>query len=190
MFSTIKPFKEGRCKCCGKNGRIRSGLCIDGPVSCYKKDQVARYKAKLKRSVRRPAGLQEKPLSSLIKLAETLFNFYIRSRDRQGNTFTCISCGNKLPVSQLQAGHYLPAGSNAAVRFNEDNVHGQCRECNCDKHGNREAYRRGLIGKIGEDRVLALEQQAKVFYKYDRAELGEVISRYREISKAVKAVNQ
>ncbi|WP_372587899.1 recombination protein NinG [Vibrio parahaemolyticus] len=39
------------------------------------------------------------------------------------------------------------------LRFNEDNAHGQCYECNGNKSGNRkstdvEEYRRGLIERI------------------------------------------
>src|SRR5688500_10309938 len=88
-------------------------------------------------------------ISQLIKIAEKHFNAYIRKRDDQGGYFTCISCGVPKKLDQMNAGHYMSAGHNGIVRFNEDNVHGQCVKCNMYEHGNLIRYRENLVRKIG-----------------------------------------
>lgn len=88
-----------------------------------------------------------------IKELEIAFNAYIRKRD---SNCPCISCGKPL-AGTYHAGHYRHAGSAKAVRFHEDNVHGQCIECNLHRHGNPVEYRIRLVQRIGVERVEALE---------------------------------
>lgn len=106
--------------------------------------------------------------------AQKFFNAYIRKRDMQ---LLCISCGNK-PVQQ--AGHYMSAGKFNGLRFNEDNVHGQCIQCNYYLHGNLLNYRINLEKKIGKNRLDALELQAKKgAIKNDRFLYIETIEKYK-----------
>nr|WP_319552431.1 recombination protein NinG [uncultured Vibrio sp.] len=83
--------------------------------------------------------------------AQEQFNRFIVLRD---SGKPCPSCGRYLP---LCAGHYRSVGAAPELRFNEDNVHGQCYECNGNKSGNVKAYREGLIERIGLPRIEALE---------------------------------
>ena len=53
-----------------------------------------------------------------------LFHKFIRERDKDK---PCISCGQ---YTTLQAGHFYSGGHYSALRFDEDNVHGQCLRCN------------------------------------------------------------
>ena len=119
----------------------------------------------------------------LIKSAEKHFNAYIRQRDREGDYFTCISCYLPKRVDQMNAGHYLSAGHNAAVRFSEDNVNGQCIHCNLYLHGNQANYRIGLVRKIGQHRVEILESTARMRHKWDRYGLIYVIETYKQKTK-------
>lgn len=83
------------------------------------------------------------------------FNKFIRGRD-SGNP--CISCDTTKPNIQYAAGHFIPAGSCTALRFDELNVHRQCNVyCNQHKSGNRVAYRESLIKKFGQETVDFLE---------------------------------
>lgn len=118
-------------------------------------------------------------LGRLIQQAVTVFHKWIRERDRVGDYFVCISCGLEKHAREMQAGHYINAGNNGVIRFHEDNIHSQCRECNEFKDGNQHNYRIGLIAKIGLERVEALEQMAKQPHKWDREELAGIIERYR-----------
>lgn len=95
---------------------------------------------------------QHKPLEYWLKKTERACNEYIRARDPN----ICISCG-VTDSSAWQAGHYVSVGANGTLRFNEDNIHKQCIQCNMFKGSNATAYRIGLIEKIGLERVEALE---------------------------------
>jgi hypothetical protein len=117
------------------------------------------------------------PLPKLLKKAETVFNKWVRERDKE---LGCISCGGSVD----HAGHYFSVGSHSAWRFNESNVFGQCVGCNCFKHGNLIHYRMGLVKRFGEDAVSALESAATLnkVKKWGRSELEEIIKRYEKKS--------
>lgn len=105
--------------------------------------------------------------------AQAVFNKWIRERDKGQ---PCISCNSGQPN---QACHYLSQGHHSALRFNEDNCHLGCVKCNLFLHGNLVNYRKGLIKKIGEERVLALENTRKAAHKWDRLELIAIIEKYK-----------
>lgn len=92
------------------------------------------------------------------KAAVAAFNKFIRLRDRG---LPCISCGKPSAGSgagRFDAGHYIPAGSCSALRFDEHNVNLQCAwNCNVHKSGNHVEYRKGLIKKYGQAEVARLE---------------------------------
>lgn len=139
-------------------------------------------KAKSKKTVTLPklkAKLQE------------VFNEYIRLRDKGER---CISCGLRNysnPNAYLQAGHYYPVSGYDGLRFDEDNVHGECARCNCFDESHLIGYGENLIKKIGQERYDALKQRAADYkkngYKWSRAELLEKIEYYKakikELSK-------
>lgn len=112
------------------------------------------------------------PLPALLKKAQTIFNKWIRLRDANSG---CISCGREV----TEAGHYLSQGHNSAYRFNEVNTNGQCTRCNCFMHGNLIEYRKGLVKRYGEEKVLMLENAPKKVKKWSRIELDWIIINYK-----------
>lgn len=96
------------------------------------------------------------------KEAQSAFNAYIRARD-EGKP--CISCGN-MPESYygggVDAGHYRSRGSAPQCSFNLYNVHAQCKRCNRYLSGNVTEYRKGLVQRIGLDKVEALENDEEI----------------------------
>jgi hypothetical protein len=74
--------------------------------------------------------------SDYLNICQKVFNTYIRTRDKDKN---CISCNKKL-VGKYDAGHFFSVGAYPNLRFNENNVFGQCVHCNRDKHGNVKEY--------------------------------------------------
>ena len=88
-----------------------------------------------------------------LKLFQTVFNTYIRTRDKE---LPCVSCG-KNNDKQFHAGHYRSVGSCPELRFEELNVWRQCATCNTYLHGNLIEYRKELIKRIGVDQVEWLE---------------------------------
>lgn len=79
----------------------------------------------------------------------------------------------------MDAGHYVPVKNGSALRFNEYNVHGECKGCNGFDQFHLIGYRRNLIDKIGLDMVEWLEANARVTKKWSRSELEEIIEKYK-----------
>jgi len=124
---------------------------------------------------------KSKTIPQLIKLCEKHFNRFIRLRDRDK---PCISCPN---FTTLQAGHFYSGGHYSALKFDEDNVHGQCKHCNYFLSGNLTEYEKNLRRRIGNERVEALHIKAGVYkrtgYKWDRFFLDITIKTYRQKCK-------
>jgi hypothetical protein len=151
------------CRRCGEGFIPRSTL----QALCSPKCLLAEVKAKEQaeradRVLTRERLDALKPHSHWVKLAQRAFNRYIRARDTAAG-LPCISCddallgGRKFSQGQYDAGHYLTTGARPELRFHEDNCHRQCKQCNQHLHGNLVLYRVGLIARIGEARVAALE---------------------------------
>lgn len=115
-------------------------------------------------------------LPSLIKKAVTCFHAYIRQRD-EGKP--CVSCGF---YHNLEAGHFYSAGKYAALRFDERNVHGQCKSCNYFKAGDLLNYRKHIVGRIGAEELKKIDDIARITlngYKINRFNLIEIIEKYK-----------
>lgn len=109
------------------------------------REKVERVAARLRREAL-------KSRSQWLREAQSAFNAWIRQRDQD---LPCISCGRY--GTKYDAGHYRSVGAAPQLRFNEDNVHKQCSQCNQHLSGNIVAYRQGLLQKIGPQRLDALE---------------------------------
>jgi hypothetical protein len=117
---------------------------------------------------------------SLPKLKADLqeaFNAYIRRRDAD---LPCISCGQ---YKCLQAGHYFAVKGYDGLRYDEDNVHGECAGCNCFDESHLIGYGRNLVKRIGQERYDALVERAAEYkrngYKFSRSEVIEIIEKYK-----------
>lgn len=119
----------------------------------------------------------KKSIQSLIKLAEKHFNKFIRERDKNK---PCVSCGD---YKELQAGHFYSAGHYSALRFDENNVHGQCIRCNMYLSGNLNEYRKKIVKRIGINALADLDFKVDYYkkhnYKWDRFSLIEIIEKYK-----------
>ena len=122
----------------------------------------------------------KKSLSQLKAIAVRNCNKYIRNRDFGK---PCISCGK---YTELQAGHFFSAGQFSALRFTENNIHGQCKKCNYFLSGNLLNYQKNLIDRIGMDEFLKLEELKDIYkrsrYKWDRFSLIKVILKYKKLN--------
>ena len=115
-----------------------------------------------------------KSRSDWLREAQTVFNKWIRERDKG---LACISCGRNTG-SKINAGHYLAVGSHPELRFNELNNHLQCEHCNTFLSGNQIQYRAGLIKKIGIEQVEWLEGPHEP-KKYTIDEIKSIKETYR-----------
>lgn len=143
---------------------------------CAKTEQALKNLVKIKKDKVKKAKEDLLTTSDYLKLAQQVFNKWIRLRDADQN---CISCGAP-PTNKRDSGHYWSAGGHSSVRFNENNVHAQCVACNQHKHGNLIAYQKGLIAKIGAQKYAELEEMAHDTRKWDKEELKELITLYKK----------
>lgn len=170
-----------RCKNCKEKFEPKTFLqkycfkdeCIRVFVEKTKEQQWKKTKAKAK--------LDLMTLSDYLKLAQQVFNKFIRLRDK-GNV--CISCQKK-PLKE-NAGHFYNANNHYNVRFDERNVHLQCEHCNTYLSGNLLEYRTNLINKIGNSEFLILEDEARKTRKFTKDELKEIIAEYKKKIKELE----
>lgn len=122
--------------------------------------------------------LESKSVAELKKIAQRYHNKYVRYVD---NHKPCISCDG---WGEKDAGHYISVGMCDAMRFDYENVHGQCQSCNRFKGGNQLKYRFGLIRRYGEYYVKKIEERylmfKSTFHKWDRHTLLEIIKERKE----------
>jgi len=78
----------------------------------------------------------------------------------------------------IHAGHYRSVGAHPELRFEPDNCHAQCAQCNNFMSGNLLNYRANLLNKIGQERVEWLEGPHKKS-KLSIPELKELLAHYK-----------
>lgn len=71
------------------------------------------------------------------------------------------------------------------MRFDENNVHGQCKRCNRYLSGNAVSYRAGLIERIGLVEVERLDSDHTP-RKWDKEELRELTALYKQKIKELE----
>lgn len=153
--------------------------------SSLKRKNPLRAKAKEKSKFEVTEVRTKKCIASrktIMRNADDAFSLYVRTRDAQqydGRAFRCVSCGRVLPIEQADCGHYVNR-QHMSLRFSELNCHAQCRKCNRFMEGNIQDYRKGLIGKIGEQKVLLLESTKHVTSKITNFELELLAKHYKD----------
>lgn len=136
--------------------------------------------------------LKKKSLATLKGELQKVFNTYIRLRDTKYDKgtpyFICISCNQPKGLDQMNAGHFWPVGGHEAVRYDEDNVHGQCIYCNNFKAGSLVAdpYTKNLINKIGRARFDNLSSKRFNKSKLFAFEVEFLIQHYKEKIEELK----
>lgn len=179
--------KKKICKECKKEFKPYNPLqpvCSPLCALNYNKKQANKKEAREWKEKRKKIVEKLKTISDYEREARTVFQKWIRFRDKD---FPCISCGRI--ANEYDAGHYFPAGQFSGLIFNEMNVHKQCsRPCNKDLSGNIHNYRDGLIKRYGLDYVHKLEsfKEGGRNYKYSKEELIEIKTKYTQKLAALK----
>lgn len=123
-------------------------------------------------------------LSKLKAKVQVVFNKYIRLRDSGGGFFECIACGITKSTDVMNAGHFYAVKGYDGIRFDEDNVNGECASCNCWDQSHLIGYAIRLEVKLCTDGLQALHDRAAEYkkdanFKWNRAELEEKLSHYK-----------
>ena len=120
-----------------------------------------------------------KTYADYVKELQIIVNKYVRLRDKDKG---CISCDTPL-IGKYDAGHYYSAGGNPELRFNTDNIHGQCVYCNQHRHGALHDYAERLPNRIGLCRFAELKRLRGTAMKYSIPELIEMKVIYKDKTK-------
>lgn len=152
------------------------------------KARSAKAAAKVERAKDKDKREAIKTLPDLVKEAQREFNAYVRLRDITAG-HGCIDCGRPFepdrPGGSVDAGHYLSRGSAPHLRFDERNCFAQRKNCNRPGGTTRQAFRAGVIERIGLAAVEALEAD-QTPRKYSRDELRAIRDDYRARVRAMK----
>lgn len=148
---------------------------------CFMQRKMDQRHEMMQRSLIRSQNKKQKTsavisLSDLKKAVQREVNAYVRLRDEKE---PCISCQRFVP--QKDAGHFLAQGSTGILRYDLDNLWGQCQSCNRFKHGNLLEYRINLVKKIGLSMVERLESMRHETKKWTREELLQLRDRIRHL---------
>lgn len=191
------PSKQPKPKTC-KNPACKSSFVPQrlGQAVCSPKCALATVevqKVKVRKSLaladRREIKVRKEALKTRgdhMREAQQAFNEYIRTRD-QAAGHLCISSGKPLDWSgnAVDAGHYRSVGSAPHLRFDERNCHAQSKQDNRFLSGNAVDYRIGLIARIGQEAVDALESDQSV-RKYTVDEIKAIKADYRAKTRELK----
>jgi len=95
---------------------------------------------------------------------QMLVNKYARLRDRLNNGHRCCTCSNT--TGKMDGGHFLPTSGYSAIRYNVNQIHQQCVNCNQYRGGMPKEYRVFMIDKYGLEYVEKLEATKSVLRGY------------------------
>lgn len=160
-----KPPKKRKCRMCPNvfiPFRSTTAVCSPACAEAWSAKQRAAKEARAKRDERKSLAERKAKLKTRqdwINEARDAVNRVARLRDILAG-HGCISCGAKPHQrygGSVDAGHYRSVGSASHLRFYLPNIHLQCKKCNRDLGSNTVEYRKGLIERIGIERVEEIE---------------------------------
>jgi hypothetical protein len=126
---------------------------------------------------------EKKGISGALLITKTVVHAYVRKRD-QGKP--CISCGcNWNP--EFEAGHHYSANSFTTLKFNLDNIAGQCFFCNNKLEGNFSNYALNLPKRIGVERYNELVRLASIDKQFSKV---WDLENLKEIRENIKKLNK
>ena len=183
MKFTTKKLKDKVCKVCKTKYtplRPLQSCCTWECANIYVKELNEKKQNKEWQQRKKALKNDLMTLSDYLKIAQQVFNKYIRERDKNE---LCISC-QKTPLKK-NAGHFYNANNHYSVRFDERNVHLQCEHCNTYLSGNLIFYRENLIKKIGIKEFEDLSLIANETRKFTIQEIKELIDEYKNKLKNI-----
>ncbi len=181
MRTVFKPKPCAHCKALFTPQRMGQAVC--SPVCALRQVKAKKVEERAQIRTRKEAV---KPRGVLIAEAQAAFNAFIRARDEG---LPCICCGQpfspQIPGGSADAGHYLSRGSAPHLRFDERNCFAQRKNCNRPGGTTRQAFRAGVVERIGLAAVEALEADTTV-QKWTADDLRAIRKTYQDKLKALR----
>lgn len=162
MIRELKPKKCAACKTVFQPQRSMQKVCGPKCAADFAAKQKAQKLARANREERKSIAERKAKLKTrreFIAEAQAVVNKVARLRDILAG-HGCISCGSRPDArfgGAMDAGHFRSVGSAAHMRFFLPNISAQCKKCNRDLGGSHTNYRKGLIERIGINRVEEIE---------------------------------
>ena len=126
---------------------------------------------------------EDKKRTASLKNTKTQVHTYIRNRDKGK---PCISCGAQWNDT-FQCGHHYKSETFETLRFNLDNLHGQCRRCNLHLEGAFDNYALNLPKRIGKERYDYLVSLAEVDKQFEKVWNVDNLKEVRRLLKEDKS---
>lgn len=132
----------------------------------------------------------EKWMSLFVRLRDAIewnkqFQEDISILDPKSLCVNCCSCGRIGNwFYKMEAGHFIPKGSRgeSGVRFDERNVHAQCKTCNGFKQGNTLNYGDFMREKYGQEVIDELRRDDLVLkHQRGQTELMAIALHYKQL---------
>lgn len=158
----IKPRKCRQCKAVFAPARSLQAVCSPPCAQAYARKVAEQKAARANREERKSLRERKTKLKTRgewIREAQAAVNKVARLRDILAG-HGCISCGAKPQQKYggtFDAGHYRSVGSAPHARFYLPQIRGQCVRCNRDLGGSAVNFRKGLVERIGVERVEEIE---------------------------------
>ena len=150
-----------KCRICKEKFEPFNSLAVACSPKCAL-EVVAQKKAKKHKKELADFRKDDKSIAKLRAEAQVEVNKYIRLRDEKR---ACISCGSL--SEDVDAGHFRSRGAAKHLAFNTFNIFRQCKRCNRYLGGNYSEMRKGVIERIGLEKVERLENDNQV-RRFDR----------------------
>lgn len=156
-------LKQRPCKDCGKTYTPTA----HAQPRCFKckqikfNEQQAKYCNNQNKTLITRTKKPQKPLKPKIDVEQARINKIVRERDADK---PCISCGKKMEEWELNAGHFHARSQCESLRYDLDNIHGQCSWCNSKMTEDPKIpanYRKNLLERIGAERVARIDLKRK-----------------------------
>lgn len=138
--------------------------------------------------------MKRKTIPQLKRTLDKVFSKYIRLRDALITTGTktyarCITCKERKDIRYMDAGHFVGRGAGA-TRYDERNVHAQCKKCNMGGRPTmHQDYEREMIKLYGKETVDEIIKLGKQPYHFNREWLEDQIKYYKNEYKEIKENN-
>lgn len=166
-----KAIKNKKCRECG--GEFKPFKTTQRACSPICEAEIIRKK-EIEKEKRAEEG-KKNQLKVYFESTQTICNSFIRLRD-QGKP--CISCG-KHWQKNFQAGHLFSVGGHSAVRFDEENINGQCLECNSSSVFDVEKYIQEFEKRYSKDEFEVLRVKAYEEKRWTVEELKNLAAYFR-----------
>lgn len=162
MLRELKPKRCRSCRATFTPARSMQVVCSPQCAQSYAAKVAAQKAARANRAERKSLAERKAKLKTrreFIAEAQAVVNRVARLRDTLAG-HGCISCGARPDArfgGAMDAGHFRSVGSAAHMRFFLPNISAQCKKCNRDLGGSHTNYRKGLVERIGIERVEEIE---------------------------------